>query len=859
MAIRQAATGNGYSLSTTSASRGLTVAGWLCLRADRNDYTSFFEHWNSYNNMLGLITPSDGTTLECFVSAYTELSLGALLIDRWYYAGIQSDSAGNARGFISTPGGGPLTFTSTSSIPSYNGTLYFLTDSDAEWANGSVENWRLWSDYLDPNELLEEMLSPYPRRTGKLWGWWRLQNPDDFGDLSGNGRRLTRSGSAQRTEPGPAGPWAYNGAIWTKRTVGPAPITGTSTVTLDAPTLDADGEVGSVNPTGTAAAIVPELVAAASGGLGIVGTSEPTVPGLVVAAVGAHTPPGAIGGTADCVVPALTVAASGSEGIAGTSAAVVPEVTANATGTAGSSGSVPTVGVSALGYLVFNTGPSFITTSPPVDTQPTGSIICCGAGIYELATEGAAPTDNKGNTYTQAGTTIEYPNYAGSGCKIWIKSGATGGTGHTWTKTCNPGSESTVMAVECKNANAVAATSSVGRGSAGQNGSFTSLSVTVDGPAVLLCFFFGELYFTAHPTATGWVREQSYLGEGAAIQGSIFSRTVTDAGTYSCTVQTTGPSQGAILYMVAIQGITHTGTAAVTVTPPTLAASGAVRISGTGAAIVPVPAAAASGAEVIRGPSAASVPALTVAASGEVVGPIGVTGSAEVTLSSPTLAASGSIAIVGSAAAQISLTAEAAGAEGIPGVAAASVPVPVASSVAAVVISGTSTAAIPDPTVAALGSVVTADMIAGPAALVVPEVTAGATGTVGIAGAATVALAPATASGEGWVSARGAAAVVLDGPTASAVGTESMLGSAAATVPGVAVAATGSVYAPGDVHGTAAASIGVPVAAAVGVESLAGTAEAEAPSPIAWAVGRVTGEGVGGDEFEPLAVGLFIL
>ena len=71
------------------------------------------------------------------------------------------------------------------------------------------------------------------------------------------------------------------------------------------------------------------------------------------------------------------------------------------------------------------------TNSGAVDTQTSGSAILISGARGTWADPGTGPTDNKGNTYTQVDLQGYAPPFAASKQGLFVKFGATGGTGHT--------------------------------------------------------------------------------------------------------------------------------------------------------------------------------------------------------------------------------------------------------------------------------------------------------------------------------------------------------------------------------------------------------------------------------------------
>lgn len=149
---------------------------------------------------------------------------------------------------------------------------------------------------------------------------------------------------------------------------------------------------------------------------------------------------------------------------------------------------------------------------------------------------------------------MTYPNYTESGTFCWTNMSVVGGASHTWTKYCVLDSETTILAAEIIGGTAASDLVDYTHAAAGVNGTYVSPSITVAEEAVILCAFFGEGYFTANPSAPGWTLVCTFNGTQESVQGALFARHVDGAGSYSCTINTTGDSQAALMRLVAVTG-----------------------------------------------------------------------------------------------------------------------------------------------------------------------------------------------------------------------------------------------------------------------------------------------------------------
>lgn len=213
---------------------------------------------------------------------------------------------------------------------------------------------------------------------------------------------------------------------------------------------------------------------------------------------------------------------------------------------------VPLLGAHTLAYDALTTGSSPKTTGS-ITTQASGSTILVGVAWGELATNINTPTDSKGNTYTQVGTSHTYTNWLTSGTTLYRCFNATGGAGHTVsvTKTGYATDEVTLTVVEVKNGGVIqdAQWSEVLEPS-----TLTSPNVTTTGPAVLVAWWYGDDGTGPHTASAnnGFTVIDSLLSVGSVIQCAVAVREVSAAGTYNVTWTET-PDQGAQMWIVAIQ------------------------------------------------------------------------------------------------------------------------------------------------------------------------------------------------------------------------------------------------------------------------------------------------------------------
>lgn len=185
-------------------------------------------------------------------------------------------------------------------------------------------------------------------------------------------------------------------------------------------------------------------------------------------------------------------------------------------------------------------------------TRASGSslLACVGRGVVSAH---SAPTDNKGNTYTQLGTSHTYTLWSSSGTALYACELAAGGTGHAVTAAKpNPSDETTLSVIEVVNGGVIGEVkwNEVLKGSP-----LTSQSVTTTGPAVLVAWWWGDAAEPSDKTAVpdnGFTVVDSILLSGALVQCAAAVKQVSAAGTYQVTWTST-PQQGAQLWIAVVQ------------------------------------------------------------------------------------------------------------------------------------------------------------------------------------------------------------------------------------------------------------------------------------------------------------------
>jgi hypothetical protein len=219
MAIRQSAAGNGLDGSTTIVSYyPLTVCMWICMRASQN-YNVFFYIYlaDDYAHSLVLQT-SWGPNIDVLhmYSGGNYTPLFTMIPDNWYFVGFRTvpERWDPNVAFYSPAGGGSITYVDTTDCEAFsNGILSLLYNQiDFEWANGSIENVKIWNATLTNAEIEAEQWSHSPKRVADLILSAPLLNTNDIKNYAGTSLNLTKAGS-NTTESGPAIGWP-NGLIF---------------------------------------------------------------------------------------------------------------------------------------------------------------------------------------------------------------------------------------------------------------------------------------------------------------------------------------------------------------------------------------------------------------------------------------------------------------------------------------------------------------------------------------------------------------------------------------------------------------------------------------------------------------------
>jgi hypothetical protein len=211
------------------------------------------------------------------------------------------------------------------------------------------------------------------------------------------------------------------------------------------------------------------------------------------------------------------------------------------------------IGGHAMTYEPFDSQHSTTLSTPPFDTQRTGSTMIVGVGRgvgSALTPDERTPTDNEGNApYAMAGDVEHWSLWPASSATIYTFSNMVGGPGDVVSIMAPATDEDTVLAVEVTNATKISSVFVEQR-----TAPLTSMSITTSGPAALIAYCWGDNdadMRTAVPDGN-FVVLDSIETQGELVEGSVAGEIVNAAGTYDVTWTMT-PPQGALLWLIAVE------------------------------------------------------------------------------------------------------------------------------------------------------------------------------------------------------------------------------------------------------------------------------------------------------------------
>lgn len=191
--------------------------------------------------------------------------------------------------------------------------------------------------------------------------------------------------------------------------------------------------------------------------------------------------------------------------------------------------------------------------TPPVDTDPTGSVFIAFNAGY--TSNGESPTDTYRNRWKSLGRPLTYAGYDRFDVRGFVAVDGKGGPSHRVSidKPSEPKGELSLPFVEVRHATRIQA---FRQSYADAALVVASDTITVDGPATLLAFWWGDggvKRMTATP-GDGFTLIDSYLQlpDESGVQGAVAWRQVDQAGTYQVH-WTVAPVQGAALWIIAVR------------------------------------------------------------------------------------------------------------------------------------------------------------------------------------------------------------------------------------------------------------------------------------------------------------------
>lgn len=309
MAVRFDAATDRISLAATipDPSAGFTLLGWAYVSVDRDDFSTMARvHASSgASTTVTFATGSEGLGGPgYFTGGGSVTNATGFTVGAWRKVAI-SCTGTTGRCYVATDGGSTEADSGTvGGAASPTGiTLGGRSPVDgAEWFNGRLAYWRLYSAELTQAEIETEWASATPVRTSNLWADWPLEVHTDLTDHSGNGRNLSAGSTATTTEDGPPVSSA---------------ITGTGAVTAPAATVSG---AGGVVAAGTGSATAPSATLTGTGSALVAGTGSVTSPPATVAGAGNAV----VSGTGSAFAPAALLSGTGEVLLAGQGGATGP-------------------------------------------------------------------------------------------------------------------------------------------------------------------------------------------------------------------------------------------------------------------------------------------------------------------------------------------------------------------------------------------------------------------------------------------------------------------------------------------------------------------------------------------------------
>lgn len=181
-----------------SGSANYTVAMWVKVTTDRNNYSCMFGVDDAGSNYVFIGNTSDGTTFVPDSLASGGINTGvSMTTGTWYYVALTYDATGTpGKAYIAAEGGGSLALTGPHAFTALAGTLtsYIGNNGFNDGLTGEIAYLRVWAAALTSTELEDERVSPTVVRTSNLTAHYKFDSASTTDD-SGNGNTLTATGT----------------------------------------------------------------------------------------------------------------------------------------------------------------------------------------------------------------------------------------------------------------------------------------------------------------------------------------------------------------------------------------------------------------------------------------------------------------------------------------------------------------------------------------------------------------------------------------------------------------------------------------------------------------------------------------
>lgn len=208
MATRFDASGD-YLIRAEAITGLFTIAFWLRLITDANNYTSFL--WMGSDTAddaqaIHISTDSDGTRLDIWAldGGAQRITGPQLTVGLDYYIAITGSTAAGFPLRLYVNGTMQGAGTETTGAGTFAAQRFQVADSPwSQPANARVSHLRAWNVDLNHSEIIAEMDRTQPGLENFLWIMCPLERHNDLEDLSGNYRNLTANGTLTTEDDAP--------------------------------------------------------------------------------------------------------------------------------------------------------------------------------------------------------------------------------------------------------------------------------------------------------------------------------------------------------------------------------------------------------------------------------------------------------------------------------------------------------------------------------------------------------------------------------------------------------------------------------------------------------------------------------